>query len=396
MGVIVAATFNLGKFPGFRGESYRAEFSDAGGLRHGNIVQIGGIRVGRVNDVALAGDHVVVTFDVDSGVDIGTESSAAVGVLNLLGEKYLDLVPAGPGDLDEDQAIPLDRTTSSYDVVGVFSQLTTTTEAIDTDQLDAGAERGLDHGGRLGARDRGQLPGPVAAVARRSPRATPRSSSCSSSSRRSAQVLADRSEDLVSLMQNSSLVFDELQSRSEAIHQLLVNARELAKHLKGVATDNQAEIGPALQEVRTLTTLLNDKDQQLKDTLHAFGPYTAILGNIIGTGPWFDAYVSNLARIFSGEFVPGPRGQEPMTPSAHRAPRTGSSSSSSAGRCSSGRFFAVRQSDGGQDGDGALPARGQRVRRDRGAGARRQRRPGHLGVARTATRCGSRSSTTAT
>ncbi len=303
MGVIVAATFNLGKFPGFRSESYRAEFSDAGGLRTGNIVQIGGIRVGRVNDVALAGDHVVVTFDVDSGVDIGTESSAAVGVLNMLGEKYLDVTPAGPGDLDDDQAIPLDRTTSSYDVVTVLSQLTTTTEAIDTDQLT----QALSEVSTVVDASAPEIAASFQGLSRLSRTVSSRNSEIQqllSSSRQVSQVLADRSEDLVSLMQNSSLVFDELQSRREAIHQLLVNARELAKHLKGVATDNQAEIGPALQEVRTLTTLLNDKDQQLKDTLHAFGPYTAILGNIIGTGPWFDAYLSNLVGIFSGEFVP--------------------------------------------------------------------------------------------
>ncbi len=26
----------------------------------------------------------------------------------------------------------------------------------------------------------------------------------------------------------------------------------------------------------------------------ALGPYVSILGNIIGTGPWFDAYIQNL------------------------------------------------------------------------------------------------------
>lgn len=303
MAVVVAATFNLGKFPGFRSDSYQAEFSDAGGLRTGNIVQIGGIRVGRVNDVALAGDHVVVTFDVDSGVDIGRESSAAVGVLNMLGEKYLEVTPAGPGDLDDDEAIPLARTTSSYDVVTVLSQLTNTTEAIDTDQLT----EALSEVSTVVDASAPEIEASFRGLSRLSRTVSSRNTEIQrllSSSRQVSQVLADRSEDLVALMQNSSLVFDEVQSRREAIHQLLVNARALAKHLKGVATDNQAEIGPALQEVRTLTTLLNEKDQQLKDTLHAFGPYTAILGNIIGTGPWFDAYLSNLVGIFSGEFVP--------------------------------------------------------------------------------------------
>lgn len=303
MGVIMAATFNLGKFPGFRSDKYRAEFADAGGLRAGNMVQIGGIRVGRVNDVQLAGDHVVVVFDVDSGVDIGRDSSAAVGVLNMLGEKYLEVTPAGPGDLDADQAIPLDRTTSSYDVVSVLSQLTTTTEAIDTDQL----KQALGEVSNTLDAAAPEIAASFDGLSRLSRTVSSRNAEITAlldSSRQVSQVLADRSEDLVALMDNADLVFAEVQKRREAIHQLLVNARALAKHLKGVATDNQAQIGPALQEVRQLVTLLNDKDQQLKDTLHAFGPYTAILGNIIGTGPWFDAYLSNLVGVFSGEFVP--------------------------------------------------------------------------------------------
>jgi phospholipid/cholesterol/gamma-HCH transport system substrate-binding protein len=118
------------------------------------------------------------------------------------------------------------------------------------------------------------------------------------------QLLSDRSEDLVSLMENGDLVFQEVTKRKEAVHRLLVNARVLAKQLRGVAADNQAQIGPALAEVDELLDLLITKEQELKATLAALGPYVSILGNIIGTGPWFDAYAANLAAIPTGEFLP--------------------------------------------------------------------------------------------
>ena len=82
-------------------------------------------------------------------------------------------------------------------------------------------------------------------------------------------LLADRSTDLVDLMQNSSLVFEEVERRKQAIHRLLVNARDLAVQLRGVATDNQAQIGPALREVDDLLCLLNSKEKELKATLNA-------------------------------------------------------------------------------------------------------------------------------
>jgi phospholipid/cholesterol/gamma-HCH transport system substrate-binding protein len=108
-------------------------------------------------------------------------------------------------------------------------------------------------------------------------------------------------------MGDANVVFAELRSRRETIHQLLVNARSLADQLRGVATDNEREIGPALVQVNQLLRTLNSRDKQLKALLHRVGPYASILGNIIGTGPWFDAYVVNLAGLPTGEFVPGAR-----------------------------------------------------------------------------------------
>lgn len=302
--LIMTAAFNLSKFPGFGGDLYRAEFADASGLHKGNMVQVGGIRAGRVKDISLEDSHtVVVTFEVDHGVEFGTDSRASIEVLNLLGEKYLDLIPAGPGQLSTDDPIPVDRTQSAYDIVGVFGDLTTTTERIDTGQLKQALttiSTTLDQAGP-------QIHDSFVGIARLSQTVASRDEKIQkllASSKNVSKVLADRSRDIVDLMKNSDLVFQEVQRRKAAIHQLLVNARVLADELRGVARDNQGEIGPALQQVDDLLDLLNSKEKELKATLAAVGPYASILGNIIGTGPWFDAYVVNLAAIPTGEFVP--------------------------------------------------------------------------------------------
>jgi phospholipid/cholesterol/gamma-HCH transport system substrate-binding protein len=301
--VVMAATFNLSKFPGFRGTSYTAEFADASGLHKGNMVQVGGIRVGRVQDVTLEDSTVIVRFEIDHGVEFGQESEASIEVLNLLGEKYLELTPAGDGQLAEDTPIPLDRTESAYDIVGVFGDLTTTTEEIDRGQLvDA-----LDVVSTTMTQAAPEIEASFEGIARLSETVASRDSQIRAlfaNSKEVSQLLSERSEDLVSLMDNGSLVFQEVTRRKEAVHALLVNARILAKELRGVATDNQAQIAPALKEVDDLLDLLISKEKELKATLDALGPYVSILSNIIGTGPWFDAYASNLAAIPTGEFVP--------------------------------------------------------------------------------------------
>src|SRR5881409_1879392 len=90
--LVMAAAFNLQKFPGFRGTGYHADFKDANGLARGDMVQIGGVRVGRVDDIVIHSDHVTVNFEVH-GAEFGTKTRASVEVLNLLGTKYLNLTP---------------------------------------------------------------------------------------------------------------------------------------------------------------------------------------------------------------------------------------------------------------------------------------------------------------
>ncbi|SDD03275.1 MCE family protein [Nocardioides lianchengensis] len=303
--VVMAAAFNLSKFPGFGGTSYSAEFRDASGLRKGNMVQVGGIRVGRVQAVELDQDRVTVRFEVDNGVELGTESKASVEVLSLLGEKFLELTPEGPGDLDPADTIPVERTSSAYDIVGVFGDLTTTTERIDTDQLSQALDVVADTVDAASPEIAASLDG----ITRLSQTVASRDEQIQAlllSSREVSKVLAARSGDVVDLMKNADLVFREVEKRKRAVHRLLVNARSLADELRGLAKDNQEQLAPALAEVDDLLGLLIDKEKQLKATLDALGPYVSILSNIIGTGPWFDAYASNLLAIPTGEFLPGP------------------------------------------------------------------------------------------
>ncbi|TWG97208.1 phospholipid/cholesterol/gamma-HCH transport system substrate-binding protein [Nocardioides sp. J9] len=304
LAVVSAATFNLGKFPGFRGTTYYAEFSDASGIHKGNIVQVGGIRVGRVTDVTLDTDRVRVKFELDGDVEFGEESTASIEVLNLLGEKFLDLQPVGKGQLAAGETIPLDRTEAAYDIVGVFGDLTATTEEIDTDQLATALDTVADTLDVAAPEIQASFDG-ISRLSRTVAQRDEELQSLFESSQVVTEVLAERSDDLVELMKNSDLVFKELLNRKDAVHDLLVNAETLAKELRALVKDNEEQIGPALEEVDGLVSFLVSKKKRIKETLDALGPYVSILSNILGTGPWFDAYASNLLALPTGEFLPG-------------------------------------------------------------------------------------------
>ena len=303
--LVMAAAFNLQKFPGFRGTGYHADFADANGLARGDMVQIGGVRVGRVNDIVIHRDHVTVDFDVH-GAAFGDQTRASVEVLNLLGTKYLNLTPAGPGQMDAGSTIPQTRTRTTYDVVSTLNQLTTSTEQLDTDQL-ATALKTL--AGTIDA-SAPEVHQSFTGISRLSASIASRNQEVTALLQHAdgvTKLLATRKDDLVTLMKEASQVFQELEARKESIHRLLVNARLLADTLKGVADDNRAEIGTALSDLHEVTSNLRRQKASIQQTIHNLGPYASVLINVLGTGPWFDAYVPNLIGTASGEFVPGKR-----------------------------------------------------------------------------------------
>jgi phospholipid/cholesterol/gamma-HCH transport system substrate-binding protein len=98
---------------------YSAVFADASRVKSGDSVRVAGLRVGTVENVSLRPDKmVVVTFDTDRGVVLTTGTRAAVRYLNLVGDRYLELVD-GPGSmavLPVGSQIPPDHTDPALDL----------------------------------------------------------------------------------------------------------------------------------------------------------------------------------------------------------------------------------------------------------------------------------------
>ena len=98
---------------------YSAVFADASRLKAGDSVRVAGIRVGTVNSVSLRPDKtVLVKFDADRDIVLTTGTKAAVRYLNLVGDRYLELVD-GPGSTEDPppgSQIPVDRTAPALDL----------------------------------------------------------------------------------------------------------------------------------------------------------------------------------------------------------------------------------------------------------------------------------------
>ena len=192
--------------------------------------------------------------------------------------------------------IPVSRTNGSYDIVATLSELTTTTEAINIPQLSEALTTLGDTVNAASPHIRSTFTG-LSRISRAIATRDESIQQLLGRAERVTKLLSQRRGDLVTLMKQGELVFQELIARREAIHSLLVNAERLAVELRGLATDNQAQIGDALKQLDTALRFLRAREKQIDKTLTNLGPYASILINIIGTGPWFDAFVPNLASI---------------------------------------------------------------------------------------------------
>jgi len=304
LAVLVAllfASFNLSKLPGFAGDTYRAAFTDASGLKPGDGVQVAGVDVGRVDDIEIAEDHVVVVFEVTEPAAFGPRSGASIEVLNLLGEKFLELHPAGEGQMEEDAMIPLARTEPAYDIVSALSDLTTTTQRIDTGRLTQALDTLSDTFRGSSDEVRGSLRG-LSRLSRTIAGRDAELQTLLDRAHETAQILDSRKTQLTTIMHDGELLLAELQRRREVIHQLLVGATDLAHQLTGLVRDNQRDIAPALHQLRVVLGVLQDNRNRIDASIRALKPYALILENIVGSGPWFDAWLYNVA---SPDMIPG-------------------------------------------------------------------------------------------
>ncbi len=286
--------FNVSSLPLVGGgDHYRAAFSEAGGLLKGDDVRIAGVKVGKVESVDIAGDHVQVDFKVTEPVRFGTQTGASVRMKTLLGQKYLALEPSGAGQLKQDSEIPLDRTVSSYDIVDAFSDLATTTERIDTDQL----ARSLTVLATEFRDSPPQVKAALSGLSRLSHTIASRDDELKrllASANSVSGTIAQRNKAVESIIKDADLLLVELNQRRDAIHTLFTNTSAMAQQITGLVRDNRADLKPALDQLTKVTAVLQKHEQDLSDTIAAMAPFTRLFANVLGNGRWFDTYIENL------------------------------------------------------------------------------------------------------
>jgi phospholipid/cholesterol/gamma-HCH transport system substrate-binding protein len=232
----------------------------------------------------------VVSFQA-KGVDLHDATTAAIRVKTMLGQKFVAVDPLGTGSLEG--AIPLERTTTPYDVNAAMSDLSETFGEIDTKQL----EQSFDALATAFENTPASVQRMVGGLTDLSRTISSRDSALDGLLEATDGVtgtLAERNTELASLINDGSDLLGELQNRREAVHALFVGTTDLAEQLRLLVKDNDKTLAPALDKLDRVTAILNRNQKNIDQALEKLGPYYRVLGAATGNGKWVDAYLCGL------------------------------------------------------------------------------------------------------
>ena len=298
VGAVLLGTLNYDRLPFISGANgYSAYFADAAGLQPDAPVQVAGLRVGQVSSVSLDGSRVLVDFDVDKDVRLGERTEAAIKTKTVLGAKYIEVVPRGTGE--QSGPIPLERTTSPYQLTDVLGDLATTINGLDTAELSTSlatlAETFSDTPPELRQAVQG-----VARFAETLNQRDEQLRSLLVNAGKVSAVLAERSDQIVQMVADTNALLSELRRQSSSLDQISGNISAVSRQIQGFIAENRPNFKPALDKLNGVLAIVENRKQKIQESITRLNAYSMSLGESIASGPFFKGFIVNLPP---GQFI---------------------------------------------------------------------------------------------
>lgn len=262
--------------------AYEAEFAQAAQISPGDAVTVAGVQVGTVQDARLEDDHVVVGMKIDNDVRLGAATSASIKLTTLLGSRYIELRPAGDGEIP-DRRIALADTVVPYDLQEVLADATTTFEQVDAERLGATLiELSNEFEGMPAL-----VPQALTNVEKLSGVVADRRDQIGSlltATHRLTEIVRAQQESLGSLVRDGRDLVQDLALRQNLVERLLASTTELVQQLHTVVVDDRAAIDELIGALDEVLRSLSNQDALLRNTLQILPVPLRNFTNATGTG----------------------------------------------------------------------------------------------------------------
>lgn len=280
--VLLLVGSSIYQFIGLGKQSIDAEFVQAAGIKTGDKVAVSGVQVGTVSGARIEGDHVVVTLDVDSSLELGPDAHAAIKMATLLGARYVDLQP-GDGSGLKNKTIPRSNTDVPYNIADVVQVGTPKFEALDTKKLAASLNTinsQLGDSPELVA----QALDSVGAVAKVVDQRKGEVDSLLKDLNRVTQLLADNRNSILLVITQGEAIANRVMERQSLLRQLLDNVATLTRQLEEIGAQNGDQFGGTISQLNTMAEGLQKNKDNLDKLLQIGQPTARYFNNALGNG----------------------------------------------------------------------------------------------------------------
>ncbi|CCQ13511.1 putative MCE family protein [Rhodococcus sp. AW25M09] len=261
-------------------------FAQSAGLQSGDDVRIAGVSAGKVDSLALTGDHVSVALEVDDSVELGSDTRAEIKLSTILGSRYVSLTPDGDTPLGKNP-IDLSHSTVPFDLQKAIQTGTPVIEQVDArtvreslttvaDQLEGTPEltgQALDSISTL-SRVISDRRDQIAALLDDADQVTER--------------LSENSAALTSMLGQGAALAGSIVSQRGAVAKLIAATDALTAQLDSVFTENRAAIEPLIGQLTALSQGLANNDDTLRRVYEGLPVTVRQMTNAFGNGPYAD------------------------------------------------------------------------------------------------------------
>jgi phospholipid/cholesterol/gamma-HCH transport system substrate-binding protein len=271
--------------------SYTAEFSNASGIFKGDAVKLAGVDVGRVEEARIEDGKALVTFNVDREVKLSDADTIAVRWRNVLGQRFLYILPGqGGAALEEGATIPDARTEEAGDLGAFLNRLGPILRAIDPEKansfLDAmntalsGNEavvRGLLDNGASLATDLGSMDGEIQTLIETSDEII--------------GAYASEDDSIAGIIDELDTLGGKLGGMTDDINSLVENFAIVQQELDRLLVENRGNIDASLADLRSVAETLERNKANLEATLCTLPAGVAPYFITTSWGEWFNVRV---------------------------------------------------------------------------------------------------------
>lgn len=271
--------------------SYYGQFTDTGGINKGDKVRIAGMDVGKIEDLSIDGDHILMKFSIGTE-SIGTQSLLTIRTDTLLGKKVLEIEARGNQPLRPGGTLPLGQSTTPYQIYDAFLDVTKAATGWDIDTV----KKSLHVLSETIDQTYPQLSPALDGVAKFSDTLGKRDEELKhllAQANQVASVLGDRSQQVDRLLVNAKTLLAAFNDRGRAIDALLSNVAAFSTQVQGLINDNP-NLNHVLEQLRTVSGVLEERKEDLANGLLMVGGFLPSLNESIASGPFFKVVIHNL------------------------------------------------------------------------------------------------------